>query len=195
MTEAQAAKRVEICRQLLNNPLDDRVWKRIVTPDEKWVYLVNHDQSKRWVQKGQTPPSVPKQNQFGKIMICVWWNFEGILHFELVPNGRAINAEVYCEQFDRVYDALVEKYPSLVRRKHAYNAKPHTAKKTNNKFEKLDSVEVLPHPAYSPDVAPSDYGLFRSMQHFMKGRRFESFDEVKESMSRIFQFKADGVVL
>ena len=68
---------------------------------------------------------------------------------------------------DRVYDALIEKYPSLVRRKHALfqqdNAKPHTARKTSNKFEELDDVEVLPHPAYSPDVVPSDYGLFRSM--------------------------------
>src|SRR5689334_10677185 len=75
-----------------------RFWKRIVTSDEKWVYLVNHDRSKRWVPKGQTSPSVPKQNQFGKkVMICVWWNFEGILHFELVPKGRAINAELYCD--------------------------------------------------------------------------------------------------
>lgn len=175
LTEAQAAKRVEICRQLLNNPLDDRFWKRIVTSDEKWVYLVNHDRSKRWVQKGQTPPSVPKQNQFGrKIMICVWWNFEGILHFELVPNGRAINAELYCEQLDRVYDALVEKYPSLVRRKRAL----------------FQHDNATPHPAYSPDVAPSDYGLFRSMQHFMKGRRFESFDEVEEACEEFFDSKS-----
>ena len=139
LTEAQAAQRVEICCQLLNNPLDDRLWKRIVTSDEKWVYLVNHDRSKRWVPKGQTRPSIPMQNQCGKkIMICVWWNFEGILHFELVPNGRAINVKLYCEQLDRVYDALIEKYPDLVRRKLALfqqdNAKTHTARKTSEKY-------------------------------------------------------------
>jgi len=47
LTEAQANKRVEVCRQLLNNPLDDRFWKRIVTSDEKWLYLVNHNRDKR----------------------------------------------------------------------------------------------------------------------------------------------------
>jgi histone-lysine N-methyltransferase SETMAR len=39
----------------------------------------------------------------------------------------------------------------------------------------------LPHPAYSPDAAPSDYGLFRSMEHFLRGRRFETFDQVEEA--------------
>ena len=34
LTEVQAAKRVEICRQLLNNLLDDHFWKRIVTSEE-----------------------------------------------------------------------------------------------------------------------------------------------------------------
>jgi histone-lysine N-methyltransferase SETMAR len=126
-------------------------------------------------------------------MLCVWWNFEGVVHFELVPNGKAINAELYCQQLDRVYDKLAEKYPRMISRKRALfqqdNAKPHTAKKTKAKFEELDGVEVLPHPAYSPDCAPSDYGLFRSMQHFLKGRRFESFDEVEEVCQEFFDSK------
>ena len=165
-----------------------------MTSDEKWVYLVNHDWQKKWVPRGQDPPSVPHQNRFSKkIMICVWWNFEGVLHFELVPNGRAINAELYCQQLDRVYDKLKEKYPALVNRKRALfqhdNAKPHTAKKTKEKFEELDGVEVLPHPTYSPDAAPSDYGLFRFMEHFLRGRRFESFAEVEEACQEFFDLK------
>jgi histone-lysine N-methyltransferase SETMAR len=88
-------------------------------------------------------------------MICVWWNYEGVLHFELVPDGRAVNAELYCQQLDHVYDKLKEKYPTLVRRKRALfqqdNAKPHTPKTTKEKFDELEDVEILPHPAYSPD--------------------------------------------
>ena len=158
LTEAQAKRRVEVCRQLLQNPLDDRFWKRIVTSDEKWIYLVNHNRQKRWVLRGQDPPSVPRQDQFGrKVMICVWWNFEGVLHFELVPNGSAVDSKLYCQQLDRVYDKLMEKYPTLIRRKRALfqqdNARPHTAKKTKEKFDELEEVEVLPHPPYSPDAA------------------------------------------
>ncbi|CAF1691162.1 unnamed protein product [Adineta ricciae] len=118
-------------------------------------------------------------------MLCVGWNFEGVLHFELVPDGRTVNAELYCQQLDRVYDKLKEKYPTLFRWKSALfqqdNAKPHTAKTTKEKFDDLDEVEVLPHPAYSSDAAPSDYGLFRSMEHFLRGRRFEAGRMVLQS--------------
>ncbi|EFN84978.1 Histone-lysine N-methyltransferase SETMAR, partial [Harpegnathos saltator] len=31
--------------------------------------------------------------------------------------------------------------------------------------------DVLPHPPYSPDIAPSDYWSFRRMQHDLAGHR------------------------
>ncbi|EGI62185.1 Mariner Mos1 transposase [Acromyrmex echinatior] len=39
--------------------------------------------------------------------------------------------------------------------------------------------EVLLHPPYSPDVAPSDYHLFRSMAHDLADQHFRSYEEVK----------------
>lgn len=194
LTDEQARKRVEMCNQLLQNPVDDRFWRRIVTSDEKWIYLVNHNRERRWVFKDKSPPSLPRQARFArKVLLCVWWNFEGVLHFELVPDGKPITAELYCQQLERVYDAVKLKYPALIGRKralfHQDNAKPHTAKKTKEKFEQMEGVEILPHPAYSPDAAPSDYGLFRSMEHFLRGRRFESFDEVQVAAVEFFQSK------
>ena len=84
--------------------------------------------------------SIPKQDRFGKkVMLCVWWNFDEIVHFELVTNGRAINAELYCQQLEQVYEKLKQKYPALINQKRVLmqqdNAKPHTSKKTKDKFE------------------------------------------------------------
>ena len=53
----------------------------------------------------------------------------------------------------------------------------------------MNGISVLPHPPYSPDIAPSDYGLFRSMAHFLKGRRFENFDDVKYGCEEFFASK------
>jgi histone-lysine N-methyltransferase SETMAR len=37
--------------------------------------------------------------------------------------------------------------------------------------------EVLKHPAYSPDLAPSDYCLFLNLKKHLKGRKLSSIEE------------------
>ena len=44
------------------------------------------------------------------------------------------------------------------------NARPHVAKPVKTYLETL-KWEVLPRQLYPPDIAPSDYYLFRSMAH------------------------------
>ncbi|KAG5320192.1 MOS1T transposase, partial [Pseudoatta argentina] len=56
------------------------------------------------------------------------------------------------------------------------NARPHVAKPVKTYLETL-KWEVLPHPPYSPDIAPSDFHLFRSMAHGLADRRFHSYEE------------------
>lgn len=195
LTEAQAKRRVDICNELLKNPLDDRFWKRIVTCDEKWVFLYNPDKRKQWVLHDQEAIPVVQQSRFDhKVMICVWWNFEGILHFELIPNGRTINADLYSQQLDTVYEVLKSRYSVLVNRKGVLyqhdNAPAHRARSIKAKLDELPGVEVLPHPPYSPDLAPSDYGLFRSMASFLRGRRFETYHDVDSACREFFASKS-----
>jgi len=38
---------------------------------------------------------------------------------------------------------------------------------------------VIPHPPYSPDLAPLDFFLFPKLKSTLKGKRFESIDEIK----------------
>ena len=59
------------------------------------------------------------------------------------------------------------------------NAPSHTAKPVRDTLEAL-SWEVLPHAAYSPDLAPSDYHLFASMDHALAEQRFGSYEDVKK---------------
>jgi hypothetical protein len=63
-----------------------------------------------------------------------WWNYEGIIYYEHVPDGRMINAEVYSQQLEKMYMVLLEKHPALVNQKRVLlqqdNACPHTVKKT-----------------------------------------------------------------
>ncbi|UYV83623.1 TMEM62 [Cordylochernes scorpioides] len=63
------------------------------------------------------------------------------------------------------------------------NARPHAATLVKTYLETL-KWEVLPHPPYSPDIDPSDYYLFGSMQRGLADQHF-NYDEVKnESMNK-----------
>ncbi len=68
------------------------------------------------------------------------------------------------------------------------NAPAHREKLMQSKLQELEGVEILPHPPYSPDCVPSDYGLFRAMQHFLRGRRFNNIDEVDFFVSKDWYF-------
>jgi histone-lysine N-methyltransferase SETMAR len=85
---------------------------------------------------------VAKRERFEKkVLLCVWWNYEGLIYYELVADGRTINAEVYSQKLEKMYTVLLENYPGLVNRKRVLlqqdNARPHMAKKTLQKIEKL----------------------------------------------------------
>jgi len=44
--------------------------------------------------------------------------------------------------------------------------------------------EVLEHPAYSPDLAPSDYHLFGPLKNALRDRRFSMDIEVREAVHK-----------
>jgi histone-lysine N-methyltransferase SETMAR len=92
-----------------------------------------------------------------------------------------------------MYTVLLEKYPALVNRKRVLlqqdNARPHTAKKTLQKIEGLEGIELLPHPAFSPDLEPSDYYLIRSLAQFLRGKKFQSVADVEVAVEEYFASK------
>lgn len=56
------------------------------------------------------------------------------------------------------------------------------------------------HPPYSPDLAPSDYHLFRFLQNSLNGFKLVSKETCKNHMSRFFyqklqKFYSDGIMV
>jgi hypothetical protein len=46
--------------------------------------------------------------------------------------------------------------------------------------------DVLKHPAYSPDLAPSDCCLFPNLKKHIKGRKFSSIEEATLAVDKWF---------
>ena len=97
-------------------------------------------------------------------MLCIWWDQQGVVYHELLKSGQTVTGNLYREQIIRLSRALQEKRPEYETRQHKVillhdNARPRVTKLVKEMLEAL-RWEVLPHAAYSPDCASSDYHLF-----------------------------------
>ena len=65
-----------------------------------------------------------------KVMLSVWWDFNSIVYFEMLPRNQTINSNVCCRQLMKLNEEMKEKRPELATRKgvifHQDNARPHT---------------------------------------------------------------------
>ena len=68
------------------------------------------------------------------------------------------------------------------------NSRPHVAQLTQQKVAQL-GWEVLPHPLWSLDLAPSDYHLFLSLRNYLCNKHYEDFDELKSDLTAFFESK------
>jgi histone-lysine N-methyltransferase SETMAR len=62
------------------------------------------------------------------------------------------------------------------------NVRPHAAARKQAMLQEF-GWEVFEHPAYSSDLAPSDFHLFPKLKAFLGGKRMEADVEVKETVT------------
>jgi histone-lysine N-methyltransferase SETMAR len=190
LNQSQLKKRVKACQELLDKSRKSNWLNNIITGDEKWVVYANVSRKRQWLAPGQKAKPTPKAGLHPeKRMLCVWWSVTGVVHWELLPVNTTVTAARYCAQIQRMAAELEKKHPQ---RGQIYfqhdNARPHVANLVKAKLERL-GWELLPHPPYSPDLAPSDYHLFRSLSNDLRGRKFKNETELKQYLQSFFDSK------
>ncbi|GFW45136.1 histone-lysine N-methyltransferase SETMAR [Trichonephila clavipes] len=101
-----------------------------------------------------------------------------------MQQGTTINAAAYCTTLTKLRRAIQNKRRGLLTSGVLLlhdNARPHSAINTQNLIRSF-RWEQIDHPPYSPDLAPSDFHLFRYLKEFLGGKRFDTADEVKEEV-------------
>ena len=83
LTPQKTQHRVDIYRQLIGNSMNDKFIRRIVTYDKNGYITATLTPRNNGSVTVNLPTS-PLKNLFGpKVMFCVWWNFEGVIHCSL----------------------------------------------------------------------------------------------------------------
>ncbi|GBP14213.1 Mariner Mos1 transposase [Eumeta japonica] len=51
-----------------------------------------------------------------KIMVCVWWDWKGIIYYELLLPGKTINSDLYYQQMMKLKQEVKKKRSDLINR-------------------------------------------------------------------------------
>ena len=199
LTPQNLRDRAEACTILLSISRRLDWLDNVITGDETWCLYCNHTRKHQWIDVSSEPEPEPKPGLHKKkVMVSVWWSVHGIELFELLPNNITVTSALYAAQLDRLNAALQRRRPQQNKVYILHdNARPHVAKMTRNKLIEL-GWEQLPHPPYSPDIAPSDYWLFRSLKHYIKEKKFDDRKSLESDLKRFFasqpaSFYRDGI--
>jgi histone-lysine N-methyltransferase SETMAR len=190
LTADNRETRLNICADLFEryDSEGDGFLRRIVTGDETWIHQFEPEskrQSMQWRHISSPPPRkfkiVPSMQ---KVMATVFWDASGILLVDFLPHGQTITAARYIVTLKKLKRVIRRKRPSLVNDGILLlhdNARPHSAMRTAEAIRKL-GWSVLPHPPYSPDLAPSDYHLFGKLKESLRGKQYASVGDVQSAL-------------
>ncbi|GFU23741.1 putative DD34D transposase [Trichonephila clavipes] len=83
-------------------------------------------------KRGEAAQAVTKPGlKERKVLLCIWWDWKGIINYALLPYRQALNSELQCQQLDRLKLAIDQKRPELANRRsvvfHQDNVRPHTS--------------------------------------------------------------------
>lgn len=118
----------------------------------------------------------------------------GVVHWELIPRDTGLNAELYRTILDRVqlalngFTAQGKRHGQVIFQQD--NAPPHRANLTRAHITETLGWEILLHPPYSPDLAPSDFHLFRSMKNHLRDVRFQNDGQVENWVGNFLEAKS-----
>ena len=132
----------------------------VITGDETWVFKYDPEtkrQSREWKSYGSPRPMKARKSKSKvKVMLIMFFDIQGIVHFEFLPQGQIVNQTVYKEILRRLVRSVRDKRRSLWEANawalHHDKASARTALSICQ-FLAERNIATLEHPPYSTDLA------------------------------------------
>ena len=136
-----------------------------MTVDETWVrYYVPENKAQSRQREGPGSLRLKKFNvqpSAGKVMASVFWDAHSVIMLDFLAKKSTITGAYYANLLDQLRTVIREKRRGKLSKGillQQDNARVHTCKIAMDAVEQ-NGYELIPHPAYSPDLAPSGAGL------------------------------------
>ena len=105
-----------------------------------------------------------------------------------VPTGQTVNKEYYVEVLREFKKRFCQKRSAFFKcgqwHFHQDNAPVHNSILVTDYLTKM-GIKTVPHPPYSPDLAPCDFWLFPKLKEKLRGYCYETIKEMKEAVTKV----------
>lgn len=170
---------------------------RIVTGDESWIHHYDPEsqaEAREWKHPDSPTPKRPHLSPSpGKILMTVFWDEKGVLLLDFLPHKQTITGLYYSQLIARLRASVKDKRRGKLSQGVLLlhdNAPVHKSGVAQRAIRD-SGFEELNHPPYSPDLAPSDYYLFSHLKKDLRGKRFESDEELVQVVTEWFDAKVE----
>jgi histone-lysine N-methyltransferase SETMAR len=137
-------------------------------PENKKESMEYHHSGSSGAKKFKTVPSAKL------VMLTIFWDARGVLYMEFLNKRSTLNSDRYCATLRSLMLCIsrmrLERNTFLL---HQDNARPHCSAQTRDAMTSL-KFTVVPHPPYSPDLAPSDFLVVPKIERDIKSKHFSS---------------------
>jgi len=119
-------------------------------------------------------------------MCTVFWDGQGVLSVEFLPQGTTINSAIYYQTLKKLKREIQNKRRGMLTATILLlhdNDRPHSASQTQDLITSF-KWEQKDNPPYNPDFGPSDYHLFLHLKKFLGGKRFDDNDDLKDAVQK-----------
>ncbi len=198
LTDEQKRFRARPCQINLDSLKADATYlSRIITGDESWVSVYKVElkkNSREWHPKGthaDRPIKALCNRSEKKVMVTVFFDCRGTVLVDYLTPGETVNTERYCEVLRTLKERVRRKRPDLWGGRngvhnwllHHDNAPAHTSVLTLALIGS-SGIDMVPHPPYSPDLAPCDFFLFPRLKSALRGHRHRNLRDLKVAINR-----------
>jgi len=160
----------------------------MITGDKTWIfeyYPETKRQSKEWHTSASPRPRKARMSKLKiKSMLICFFDSQGVVHTEFMPQGQTVNQFYYHEILERLRKRVVCVRPSIANNwmLHHDNAPCHMVISVI-KFLAKKGIPVVPQPPYSLDLSRCEFFLFPELKFDLKGRHFQTVENIETAVT------------
>ena len=115
-------------------------------------------------------------------MVAIFFRASGIVSVVPLENRATATAAWYINTCLPTINNIQKTCPKTMTLNSFFHHDNAPAHKATTSFLEQSQLDLLPHPLYSPDLAPSDFFLFPLVKKGMKGRKFHTREEILSAL-------------